>query len=140
MRLPTEAEWEHACRAGTRTAYYSGDTEADLGRAAWYEGNSKETTHPVGQKEPNRFGLYDMHGNVWQWCQDWYAEDYYAKSKAEDPEGPAQGAFRVLRGGSWYFDPWVCRSASRLRYGPDIRVYYFGFGFRVVVGVALRTR
>ena len=105
VRLPTEAEWEYACRAGTSTKYYSGDSEEDLKRVAWYEANSNDTTHPVGQKEPNKFGLYDMHGNVWQWCQDWYGD--YTANEVADPQGPAQGASRVLRGGSWYHDPWV---------------------------------
>ncbi len=137
VRLPTEAEWEYGCRAGTASTYHSGDTEADLGRVAWYFGNSNNTTHPVGQKEANVFGLYDMHGNVWQWCQDWYGEDYYSKSPAENPEGPAQGAVRLLRGGSWAFFPGVCRSAFRDRRGPVIRGDFIGF--RVVVAPASRT-
>ena len=135
VQLPTEAEWEFACRAGTNTAHYSGDTDNDLDRVAWYEANSKNTTHPVGQKEPNAFGLYDMLGNVWQWCADWYGKDYYGKSEAENPQGPAQGAYCVLRGGSWDDDPRDCRSAYRIGRGPDDR--YF-FGFRVAVPVAPR--
>ena len=133
IRLPTEAEWEYACRAGTTTTYHSGDSEADLARAAWYNGNSKNTTHPVGQKEPNSFGLYDMHGNVWQWCQDQWDENYYSKSPAENPQGPDQsaGAVRLLRGGSWSNDPVYCRSAYRYWYAPINRSY--GLGFRVVV-------
>ena len=111
VRLPTEAEWEYACRAGTSTKYYSGDSEEDLKRVAWYYANSGNTTHPVGQKEPNRFGLYDMHGNVWQWCQDWYGE--YKADAVADPQGSAQGAYRVLRGGSWSDNPGYCRSAYR---------------------------
>jgi len=134
VRLPTEAEWEYSCRAGTRTTYYSGDTEADLARVAWFEANAKNTTHPVGQKAPNVFGLYDMHGNVWQWCQDWYREDYYGKSVAENPQGPAQVAFRVLRGGSWFGDPLLCRAACRAGDVPGYRFDYIGF--RVVVSAS----
>jgi formylglycine-generating enzyme required for sulfatase activity len=137
LRLPTEAEWEYSCRAGTTTMYYSGDTEADLARVAWYDGNSKSTTHPVGQKEPNKFGLYDMHGNVWQWCQDWYGEDYYGKSDAENPAGPEQGAFRLLRGGSWRNGPMDCRSGRRDRDGPGYRNLYLGF--RIVFVPSFRT-
>ena len=128
VRLPTEAEWEHACRAGTETAHYTGDSEADLDRAAWYGGNSKDTTHPAGQKAPNAWGLCDMHGNVVEWCADWYGK--YKAEAALDPQGPAQGECRVLRGGDWGDKPWFCRSAHRERTNPDIGGV---FGFRVVV-------
>ncbi len=134
VRLPTEAEWEYGCRAGTTTQYHSGDTEAGLARVAWLNSNS---THPVGQKEPNASGLYDMHGNVWQWCQDWYGEDYYGKSEAENPQGPAQDPFRVLRGSAWCHDAWSCCSARRHWLFPYDRDEYFGF--RVVVAPASRT-
>jgi len=137
VRLPTEAEWEYACRAGTTTTYHSGDSEADLARVAWYYGNSKNTTHPVGQKEANIFGLYDMHGNIWQWCQDWYGEDYYGKSETENPQGPDQGAVRLLRGGSWFFNLVYCRSAYRLRHYPVLRSN--NVGFRIVLVPAFRT-
>ena len=133
VRLPTEAEWEFACRAGTNTAYYSGDTDKDLDRVAWYEANSKNTTHPVGQKEPNAFGVYDMHGNAWQWCEDWWDENYHSNCPVEDPQGPAHGAGRVLRGGSWDYNPIYCRSASRFGYHPGGR--FDNVGFRVVVRV-----
>jgi len=126
VRLPTEAGWEFACRAGTTTVYYTGDTEADLGRAAWYGVNSKGTTHPVGQKEPNAWGLYDMHGNVWEWCQDWYKK--YEGGAAADPTGPATGTYRVVRGGVWLFSPGYCRSAARYGRAPVQRDYTGGFG------------
>jgi len=128
VRLPTEAEWEYACRAGTTTTWHSGDTKADLGRVAWYGENSSGKTHPVGQREPNVFRLYDMHGNVWQWCQDWYEENYYRKSEAENPQGPAQGNLRLLRGGSWNI-PRGC--ATRDWSIPVLQSN--GGGFRVVV-------
>ena len=131
VRLPTEAEWEHACRAGTRTTYNSGPAEADLDQAAWYDNNSGNRTHPVGQKKPNAWGLYDMHGNVWEWCADWH-EDYGAKA-VTDPQGAAQGQHRVLRGGSWTSDPSHCRSAVRGRSGPDGCLY--ALGFRVALDV-----
>jgi formylglycine-generating enzyme required for sulfatase activity len=134
VRLPTEAEWEYACRAGTTTMYHSGDAEADLGRVAWYSANSKSGTHPVGQKEANAFVLYDMHGNVWQWCEDWWDENYYTNSPTEDPQGPAHGAGRVLRGGSWSFDPLHCRAACRGRGDPGNR--RSSIGFRVAVPVS----
>jgi formylglycine-generating enzyme required for sulfatase activity len=130
VRLPTEAEWEYACRAGTTTAYYSGDTEADLGRAAWYGANINGSTHPVGQKEPNAWGLYDMHGNVWEWCQDYWYEEYEAGA-ATDPQGPDTGTSRVLRGGFWLANPWFCRSAFRSVWAPGRRDG--SFGFRVVL-------
>jgi formylglycine-generating enzyme required for sulfatase activity len=130
FRLPTEAEWEYACHAGTKTKFNTGDNDGALEQAAWFGGNSEGKTHPVGQKKPNAWGLYDMHGNVWHWCQDWYEEDYYGKSVAENPQGPPRGAYRVLRGGSWNATPTVCRSASRWY---DLGNPYYHVGFRVVV-------
>ncbi len=113
-RLPTEAEWEYSCRAGTKTRFYSGDSEESLAGVANYSGSKIGMPTPVGQFKPNAFGLYDMHGNVWQWCGDWYGEDYYKKSPGQDPQGPSAGAFRVFRGGSFTDGPWRwCRSASR---------------------------
>jgi formylglycine-generating enzyme required for sulfatase activity len=129
-RLPTEAEWEYACRAGTRTRYYTGDSEEDLDRAGWYGRNSGGKTHPVGRKEPNGFGLYDMHGNVWEWCQDWYGD--YPNGSVIDPKGPSSGSSRVLRGGSWIFYGWFVRSASRFRFVPSER--YHDFGLRLARG------
>ena len=131
VRLPTEAEWEYACRAGSKTRFSYGDDNdyANLGDYAWYDKNSDKKTHPVGQKKPNAWGLYDMHGNVWQWCSDWY--DSYANAKNTDPQGPASGTSRVLRGGSWYNLPQNCRSARRSWNDPDDR--FHNFGFRVVV-------
>ncbi len=125
--LPTEAEWEYACRAGTTTTYNSGDAEGDLDGVAWYCENSKDSTHPVGKKQSNAFGLYDMHGNLYQWCQDWYRDYYYSKSPAENPQGPVHGVFRVLRGGSWHDVPIDCRSADRYRDHPDSRNVFVGF-------------
>ena len=127
--LPTEAQWEYACRAGTTTRWYSGDDEARLGDVAWFNRNAGGQTHPVGQKRANAWGLYDMHGNVWEWCQDWYDEDYYAKSPTDDPAGPPGGSYRVVRGGGWDYPAWYCRSAYRNNFGPGYR--YYGLGFRV---------
>jgi formylglycine-generating enzyme required for sulfatase activity len=127
-RLPTEAEWEYACRAGTETSYSFGNDVKKLGEYAWYTENSKDQTHPVGKKKPNAWGLYDMHGNVGEWVQDWYG-DYSFKSVA-DPEGPDNGMYRVFRGGSCYSWAWGLRSAHRGRRGPDGRYGPF-FGFRV---------
>jgi len=98
----------------------------------WFNKNAGGITHPVGQKKPNAWGLYDMHGNVWQWCADWCSKDYYEQSPRCDPIGPTAGSTRVLRGGFWYFSASNCRSASRNSYGPTIRSH--GNGFRVVVG------
>jgi len=123
-RLPTEAEWEYACRATATARFYTGDGEAALGEAGWYDTNSGNQTHPVGTKAPNRWGLYDMHGNVWQWCSDFYGP--YG-GDATDPTGPAEGTSRVLRGGSWLNAPQDCRSANRDWHAPDFRVNNIGF-------------
>ena len=127
--LPTEAQWEYACRAGSTTAFCFGDDEKDLGQYAWYDKNSDCKTHPVAQKKPNAWGLYDMHGNACQWCQDSYGD--YDKGAATDPKGADAGSPRVLRGGSWYYLPWLCRAAHRHRGYPDIRLV--NLGFRVAV-------
>ncbi len=129
VRLPTEAEWEYACRAGTTTRFSFGDDSDDLGVYAWYCSNSDEETHPVGQKKPNPWGLHDMHGNVWEWCEDWY--ENYADEEAKDPAGPSSGKYRVRRGGSWYNLPRHCRSARRSGDDPGRRFHFHGF--RVVV-------
>jgi formylglycine-generating enzyme required for sulfatase activity len=131
LRLPTEAEWEYACRAGTSTRFWSGDTEEDLARVAWYDGNSEEHTRDVGGKAVNAWGLHDVHGNVWEWCADWYAADYYGQGPAKDPRGPEEGQSRVLRGGSWSNYPLGCRSAYRYCSGPDDRLG--NIGVRVVL-------
>jgi formylglycine-generating enzyme required for sulfatase activity len=112
-RLPTEAEWEYACRAGSTTRFSFGDHEQALGEYAWYGGNSNHQTHPVGGKKPNAFGLHDMYGNVWEWCWDGSDADYYRQSPAADPRGPLQAASRVVRGGCWSNDPHLARSALR---------------------------
>ena len=127
FRLPTEAEWEYACRAGSQTAYSFGDSESQLGDYAWYDRNSGRRTHPVGGKRPNAWGLYDMHGNVYEWCGDWYDSDYYKNSPRKNPTGPSSGSSRVNRGGSWISSPWGCRSAFRYRGTPGITFNYLGF-------------
>jgi formylglycine-generating enzyme required for sulfatase activity len=133
FRLPTEAEWEYACRAGTASKFNAGDNEAALESVAWFQANSEGKTHPVGQKKPNAWGLYDMHGNVWQWCADFYAGDYYGKSEVENPQGPVQGAVRVLRGGAFGCAPVYCRSATRFGRVPELRET--NAGFRVAASV-----
>ena len=123
LRLPTEAEWEYACRAGTTSDYYCGNLMD--GNYAWYSNNSNNKTHEVGQKYPNAFGLYDMMGNVWEWCADWYGT--YPNSATTNPQGASSGRFRVYRGGSWDYNAWNCRSANRGYYSPDLRFSNVGF-------------
>jgi formylglycine-generating enzyme required for sulfatase activity len=132
LRLPTEAEWEHACRAGTTTRYYFGDDEGDLGNYAWAASNSEGSIHPVGQKLPNAWGLYDTLGNVWEWCSDWYDEDHYRQSTALDPAGPASGEARVLRGGGYLLRDMSVRCATRGHHPPELR--FRDLGFRVAAG------
>ncbi len=130
-RLPTEAEWEDACRAGSTTSFFFGDDYSALGNHAWYDENAWSTgepyAHGVGEKKANGWGLYDMHGNVWEWCLDWYGEGYYKESPVDDPTGAGSGEFRVLRGGSWFDYPRFGRSAVRIGVSPDVRDYNYGF-------------
>lgn len=126
--LPTEAQWEYACRAGTTTEYYFGDDPSKLGDYAWYLGNSGNKSHPVGQKKPNAWGLYDMHGDVCQWCADWYGA--YPPGDAIDPTGPAEGEAAVLRGESWVGLAYELRSADRV--GTPIYYRNSHVGLRVV--------
>jgi formylglycine-generating enzyme required for sulfatase activity len=127
VRLPTEAQWEYACRAGSKTRFSFGDDGNKLRDYAWYTWKSDSKTQPVGQKKPNDFRLYDMLGNVDQWCSDWYA-DSYANAEKTDPTGPASGSNRVLRGGGWTMGgPRHCRSASRLKLPPGYRGIDHGF-------------
>lgn len=131
-RLPTEAEWEYACRAGTTTRYSFGDNDSQLGDYAWWGTNSAKHIHPVGGKKPNPWGIYDMYGNVWEWCHDWYGKDYYASSPAIDPLGPVSGQFRVFRGGAWGIQTHLlCRSAARYSHDPNNR--FDTVGFRVIL-------
>jgi formylglycine-generating enzyme required for sulfatase activity len=122
FRLPSEAEWEYACRATT-----AGDRYGELNSVAWYEVNSGSSTHPVGQKQANAWGLYDMLGNVWEWCQDWYDEYYYAHSPGSDPQGPVAGSRRVDRGGGWDNGAQYVRAAFRYSIGPAERYHALGF-------------
>lgn len=126
FRLPTEAEWEYACRAGSATRYCFGDDETMLGEYAWYDKNSEGKTHPVGQKKPNAWGLYDMCGNAYEWCADWYHPDYYANSPAEDPRGPFPRRSMGVESRGWSSTDVEfisdARVGSRVGYGPTLRV------------------
>ena len=131
-RLPTEAEWEYACRAGSITGFANGSItqtgcghDANLDVMGWYCGNSGKKPHPVAQRKPNAFGLYDMHGNIWEWCQDWYG--IYPSGHVSNPTGPSSGSCRVLRGGGWHEDVEGCRSAIRVGRSPGSRAGTIGF-------------
>jgi formylglycine-generating enzyme required for sulfatase activity len=134
-RLPTEAEWEYACRAGTDADYSFGSDARKLGEHAWFLDNADKKTHPVGQKKPNPWGLYDMHGNVAEWCNDMYAKDYYRQSPGANPRGPADGKQYVLRGGSWKSSAEALKSVYRLAENPgfsDACLARDAIGFRCV--------
>ena len=136
-RLPTEAEWEYSCRAGTQTAYYFGDAPEMLGDYAWYNGNSGKKTHEVGKKKPNAWGLYDMHGNVWEWCRDRFGE--YPAGAATDPlREPRRSPKRVVRGGRWYSAARDCRAAWRSGF-PPARAHH-NLGFRVALAPTIAPK
>jgi formylglycine-generating enzyme required for sulfatase activity len=132
-RLPTEAEWEYACRAGASTSFFNGEItkklfsrrDSCLDAIGWYRCNSGKKTHPVAEKKPNAWGLFDMHGNVYEWCQDWYGK--YAEIPQIDPRGAALGPGCVVRGGSWFTNSQNCRSASRFFRSPNFRSNFVGF-------------
>ncbi|MCC6796898.1 MAG: formylglycine-generating enzyme family protein [Candidatus Hydrogenedentes bacterium] len=134
-RLPTEAEWEYACRAGTTSEYSFAGGESKLAEAAWFDANANGRPHPVGQKPANAWGLYDMHGNVSEWCYDVYSENYYASSPRENPCNTGGGEERVLRGGAWNSAVDACRSSARWSETPGLADVCFGYdayGFRCV--------
>jgi len=134
IHLPTEAQWEYACRAGAATAYHFGDDGAKLGDYAWFPGNANNMTHPVGQKKPNAFGLYDMHGNAWDWCADFFAPTYADAGKI-DPTGPATGTTHVVRGGTYGVRVSLMRSALRAGFGSVSPAALARCSFRVVLEV-----
>jgi len=126
-RLPTEAQWEYACRAGTRTRWNFGETESQLINYAWYGVNGNNMTHQVGIKQPNAWGLYDMHGNVWEWCWDWYTTSYNNAGGSDNPQGAVSGIYRVIRGGSWGNSAASVRSGSNDYSNPYGRYSFIGF-------------
>jgi len=140
-RLPTEAEWEYACRSGTKTKHFFGDDARKLGVFGWYKENAGSRPRPVGQKLPNPWGLYDIYGNVAEWCNDHYQLDYYKSSASVNPRGPASGKTRVLRGGSWDSPASQCTNSYRDKNNPGYADVCFGYdvyGFRAVRRVAAR--
>ena len=131
VRLPTEAEWEYAARGGKKSRGYTYSGSDSIGEVAWYANNSNDRVQKVGGKSPNELGLYDMTGNVWEWCSDWYDEDYYSPSPSRNPKGPSSGTRRVLRGGSWLIYASYCRVANRGDGNPVNR--FLNLGFRVAL-------
>jgi len=129
-RLPTEAEWEYAARGGVKSQGYEYSGSNNIDKVAWYRNNAGKITHPVGTKKPNELGIYDMSGNVQEWCSDWYGRKYYKKSPQNNPHGPSYGNSRVLRGGSLYDFAYFCRVAFRDKYTPGY--YGYNLGFRMV--------
>ena len=129
FRLPTEAEWEFACRGGNNSRGYKYSGSNYIDNVAWYDGNSGDKTHPVATKSPNELGIYDMSGNVWEWCADWYGD--YSSGRQTNPKGPYGGSDRVNRGGSWYFFVRYCRSSDR--YGDDPARRNYGLGLRLAL-------
>jgi formylglycine-generating enzyme required for sulfatase activity len=133
-RLPTEAEWEYAARSGGKQEMYSGtNQDSTLQNFAWYDVNSNRETHAVGTKKPNRLGLHDMSGNVWEWCSDWYGKSYYAKSVRNNPQGPKTGIFRVIRGGEWGLSGQLTRTTYRDGAKPNTRKSDIGFRLVLIV-------
>jgi formylglycine-generating enzyme required for sulfatase activity len=130
-RLPTEAEWEYAARSGGKKEKYAGtSSDSELSSYAWYNFNSDNETHPVGKKKPNGIGIYDMSGNVYEWCQDWFSSDYYKNKPRNNPQGPSSDSKRVFRGGSWLNEPQLLRASDRNDDDPSIR--HRRIGFRLV--------
>jgi formylglycine-generating enzyme required for sulfatase activity len=131
-RLPSEAQWEYAARSGGKNEQWAGTSDIhEFGAFAWLAENSGGKTHPVGSRRPNGLGLYDMTGNVWEWCNDWYDEGYYKQSPEKNPQGPASGNNRVLRGGSWNDAAPSTRASERWSYAPVSN--YYNFGFRLML-------
>ncbi len=126
-RLPTEAEWEYAARGGNKNSKYTFSGSNTIDDVAWYDSNSSNETHSVGIKQANELGIYDMSGNVWEWCSDWYGKTYYSDSPANNPTGPSNGSSRVLRGGSWNYFAQNCRVANRYSCTPTISYHFIGF-------------